>query len=133
MSKASAELIEELVAAWNRRDLVTILELTDPDVEYVNAPIALEPGTRRGHDAISDVFRKQWEGLADAQMEIVRTQIHGGELFTEAHIGRSMPGSDVRVDSRLLFAWTIDGGRVMRLRALGSDVTFDSLLEPRDR
>jgi len=54
-----------MLDAWNRQDIEVILALTDPEAEYVNAPTAVEPGTRRGHDEIVAVMRKQKRGAAD--------------------------------------------------------------------
>ena len=53
MSQENVEIVRRLVDAWNRQDLEGILALIDPEAEYVNAPNAVEPGTRRGHDESS--------------------------------------------------------------------------------
>ena len=63
MSQENVEIIRRMLDAWNRQDIEVILALTDPEAEYVNAPTAVEPGTRRGHDEIVAVMRKQWESL----------------------------------------------------------------------
>src|SRR5215218_6387055 len=70
MSQENVEIVRRLLDAWNRQDAEGILALTDPEAEYVNAPAAVEPGTRRGHDEIAVVLRKQWEALAGGVQEI---------------------------------------------------------------
>ena len=52
MSEENVEIVRRLIDAWNRQDIEGMLALIDPEAEYVNAPTAVEPGTRRGHDAI---------------------------------------------------------------------------------
>ncbi len=99
MSQENLGIIRRLVAAWNRQDLDGILALTDPEAEYVNAPSALEPGTRRGHDALVVVMRKQWEDAppGGALQEIDRFHERGDEIITEGRLSRAMPGSDDRI------------------------------------
>jgi ketosteroid isomerase-like protein len=72
MSEENVEIVRRLMDAWNRQDPKGILALTDPEAEYVNAPTAVEPGTRRGHDELVTVLRKQWEALSGALQEIDR-------------------------------------------------------------
>jgi ketosteroid isomerase-like protein len=58
MSQAeNMKLVHRAVDAWNRRDIEDLLALSDPEIEYVNSPTAVEPGTRRGSDEATAVFR----------------------------------------------------------------------------
>ena len=59
MSHENVEIIRRALAAWNDRDIEAMLALTDPEVEYVNSPTAVEPGTRRGHESLEEVLRTQ--------------------------------------------------------------------------
>ncbi len=80
MTEERAAIVEAFVDAWNRRDIAAALELVGDDFEYVNPPNAMEPGTRRGADGVTDVMSKQWEALGDdARLEIDRTH-HRDEL-----------------------------------------------------
>ena len=54
MSTENVELARRIHGAWNDRDLETMRALADPEVEYVNSPTAVEPGTRHGHDGAYD-------------------------------------------------------------------------------
>jgi ketosteroid isomerase-like protein len=86
MSQENVEIVRRLMDAWNRQDLEGILALTHPEGEYVNAPNAVEPGTRRGHDEFVAVLRKQWEGLPGALQEIDRFHDRGDEIITEGRV-----------------------------------------------
>lgn len=129
MSVESVEIVHRVVAAWNRRDSDAILTFADPDIEYVNPPSAVEPGTRRGHDEVAKVFQTQWEGLADAVQVIDRIHDRGEEIITEGRVSRGMPGSDARVDNRALIAWTIREGTIIRMQVLGAGSEFDDARE----
>lgn len=40
------------------QDPVWLLEVATPDIEYVNAPNAIEPGVRRGQDEVVQAMRR---------------------------------------------------------------------------
>jgi ketosteroid isomerase-like protein len=130
MSEENVEVVREVVAAWNRRDLPAILSFADPEVEYVNPPLAIEPGTRRGHAELSEVFRKQWEAFApDGRQEIDRAYPEGEEVITAGRLSRSMPGSDTQLEDRVAVRWTFRDGRVIRVEVLGAGSSFKEALE----
>ena len=89
MSQENVEIVRRLIDAWNRQDIEGILALIDPEAEYVNAPTAVEPGTRRGHDEIVAVARTQWENLPGALWEIDQLHDRGDEVIT---VGRRFSG-----------------------------------------
>ena len=129
MSQEHVEIVRRLVDAWNRQDLKGILALTDPEGEYVNAPTAIEPGTRRGHDAVVVVMRKQWDGIPGALQEIDRFHDRGDEIITEGRLSRTMPGSDDRLSNRLVLSWKFRDGKLIRLELLGAGPEFADALE----
>ena len=129
MSGENVEIVRRLVDAWNRQDLEGILALTGPDPEYVNAPTAVEPGTRRGQDEIVAVLRTQWESIPGALWEIDRFHDRGDEIITEGRISRTMPGSDARISNPLLMSWRFRDGRLVRLEQLGAGPQFPEALE----
>lgn len=129
MSEENVGIVRDLVDAWNRQDAEGILALVDPDVEYVNFPTAVEPGTRRGHDELATVVRKQWEGLPDARQEIDRVHDRGDVIITESHVSRVMPGSDARISAPFLISWKFRDGRIIRIEALGNGTAFPAALK----
>ena len=122
------ELIRAAIDAWNRRDLDGILELFDERAEYVNAPTAIEPGTRHGREGLTSVFLAQWEGMGGALMDLDRVEVRDGEVLTAGYVSRDMPGSDSVVTVRVLMGWTIAGGSVLRLRVIGTESDFEDAL-----
>ena len=125
----SEEVVRRFLDAWNRRDLEAILDLADPEIEYVNAPSAVESGTRRGHDGIETVVVKQWELLGDARVELEWIQPHGERLLGAMRISRVMPDSDAIVDVQGLAAWTLRDGRVWIFEVLGAGTEYQQALE----
>jgi ketosteroid isomerase-like protein len=129
MSQENVEIVRRLINAWNRQDIEGMLALIDPEGEYVNAPAAVEPGTRRGHDEIVAVARTQWESLPGALWEIDQLHSRGDEVITVGRVSRAMPGSDARVDNLILQSWRFRDGKVIRLEMLGAGPEFQEALE----
>ena len=129
MSQGNAELVHGLVDAWNRQDIEAILAKTDPRAEYVNPANALEPGTRRGHDEVVSVFRKQWEALSGALSEIDRLHDRGDEIITEGRLSRTMPGSDTRISNPILMSFKFRDGKIVRFEQLGAGPDFPDALK----
>ncbi len=129
MSQENVEIVHRLIDAWNRQDIEAILAVVDTEAEYVNAPTAVEPGTRRGHDEIVAVARTQWDSLPDALWEIDRVHDRGDEVISVGCVSRSMPGSDGRIDNPILQSWRFRDGKVIRLEMLGAGPEFQGALE----
>jgi ketosteroid isomerase-like protein len=120
MSEGNMELARSLVDAWNRRDLQTILALSDPESEWVNSPTAVEPGTKRGVNEVAAVFQAQWEILLDAHQEIDRLYDRGDEIIVLTHVSRRVtPESDARLQDRALASMKFRDGKIVRTEILG--------------
>jgi len=119
MSEENVEIVCRAIDAWNRRDIEALVALGDPESEYVNSPTAVEPGTRRGPDEISAVMRAQWDLLTDGRWEIDRIYDRGEEVIALGRVSRRMPGSDARLEDRVLVSWKIRSGKIVRTEVLG--------------
>jgi ketosteroid isomerase-like protein len=129
MSQENVEIARRMLDAWNRHDIEAILAVTDPEAEYVNAPTAVEPGTRRGHEEIVVVLQKQWEALSEGVQEIDRFHDRGDKIITVGSVSRTMPGSDARLSNPLLLSWKFRAGKLIRLEQLGAGPDFPAALE----
>jgi ketosteroid isomerase-like protein len=115
--------VRRSLEAWNRRDAETLQALAEPEMEFVNSPTAVEPGTRRGADEVETAVRTQWDILLDARLEIERIYDRGDEVITSGRISRRMPGSEAEIDDRFLCSWRIRDGKVIRAQVLGFGAT----------
>ena len=118
MSQENVEIVRRALDAWNRRDLDTLIAAADPGIEYVNAPTAVEPGTRRGVAEVSAVWRAQWETL-DGRVEVDRFFDHGDEIIALGRLSGGIPGSDARIEDRFLGSWKVRNEKIVRFEALG--------------
>ncbi|MEA2331560.1 MAG: SnoaL-like domain [Thermoleophilaceae bacterium] len=120
MSRAEgAELVHRAVDAWNRRDAEDLMLLTDPEIEFVNSPTAVEPGTRRGPDEARAAVEAQWDILLDGRQEIDRIFDRGDEIISLGRLSRRMPGSEAVIQDRIVTSWKISDGRLTRVEVLG--------------
>ena len=129
MSEVNVETVRRVVDAWNRQDTEGILALIDPEVVYINAPVAVEPGTRRGHEELVAVARTQWEALPDARWEIDRLHDRCGEVISVGRVSRAMPGSNDRIENPILQSWRFRDGKVIRVEMLGGGANFHDALQ----
>ena len=119
MTQENVEIVHRVLAAWNDRDIEAVLALTDPEIEYVNSPTAVEPGTRRGQESFERVARTQWEILSDGRWEVDRLYERGDEIVCLGRVSRRMPGSAARIEDRVLVAASFDSGKMRRMAILG--------------
>jgi ketosteroid isomerase-like protein len=123
------QLVTKFFDAWNRQDLQECLAVADPEIEYVNAPSAVEPGTRRGHDGFSLVLRKQWEGLGPtARAEIEQVHVDGDRALVIGQLSREMPGSEARLEVRGVFRMAFRDGHIVSVQILGAGTDFEAAL-----
>ncbi len=129
MSEENVEIVSRVHDAWTREDLDAMLALSDPDVEYVNSPAAIEPGTRQGHDGLAAVLRSQWEILTEPRLEIERIYDRGEDVITLSRLARRMPDSGTRIEAQSLLLWRIRNGKLIRVEvlAVGSAAAQDAL------
>jgi ketosteroid isomerase-like protein len=129
MSQENVEIVRGVLDAWNRQDIQAMLALADPEIEYVNAPAAVEPGTRRGHEGLVAVVRAQWESLPGGRQEIDRLHDRGDEVISVGSVSRLMPGSDARISNPILLSWRIGDGKVTRIEMLATGPQFRAALQ----
>ncbi len=119
MSQENVEIVRRLYDAWNRRDEEELVALSDPEVEFVNSPTAVEPGTRRGTNEVLAAARTQWEFLRDGRHELDRIFDSGEEILVLSRLSRLMPEGETRIEDRAFISWRIRDGKVVRVEILG--------------
>jgi ketosteroid isomerase-like protein len=111
MSQEKVEIVRAIHQAWARGESPATLGLLDPDIEYVNPPGAVEPGTRRGIAAYEDAMRSMLEAFEDVRIE-VREIIDAGDqvvvLATYTARGRSSGAERQNEDG---YVWTVRDGK----------------------
>ena len=111
MSEENVNLIRRIYDAWDREE--SAREFIAPDVEYVNPPYAVEPGTRRGRKSFA-VVRGTYE---DFKLEVDRIIDGGGDLVVVlAQYSGSGRGSGIPIAGEQGYVWQMRDGVAVRFQ-----------------
>jgi ketosteroid isomerase-like protein len=115
MESENVRLMHDALAAMERGDLDAIAALADPDVEFVNPPSALEPGTRRGHEGLKTGLGGMLEAFAELRIEPHRIVDRGDTVVVTGVFSGRGRGSGYRFDPQPFgFLVRLRDGRVVR-------------------
>lgn len=86
----------------------------DREIEYVNPPGAVEPGTRRGVAAFSGAVEKVFEGWETWETEPEEFTAVGDQVAVMVRYRARGRASGVELEGRESALWTLRNGKVMR-------------------
>ena len=105
------ELVRRIYDAWGRRE--SPREYIDENLEYVNPPYAVEPGTRHGRDTFAIVT----DTIQDFEMRIDEFVDAGDEdVVVLVHYTGSGRSSGAPVSGEQGHVWTVRDGSAVRFR-----------------
>ena len=110
MSQENVELVRRIYDAWDRGE--SARDFLAPDVEYVNPPYAVEPGTRHGRKSFA-VVRGTYE---DFEIKVERIIDAGDETVVLAHFTGSGSVSGVPVAGEHGYVWAVRDGLAVRFQ-----------------
>jgi uncharacterized protein len=123
----SLRIVDELIDAWNRRDLDAALERMHPECETRGAEVT-EP--LRGHAGVAAAFRDWFEAFEEFRIEPDGRLEQGDRVLVPMRQRARGMGSGVEVEERFYQLFTLRDGKVFRfeefsdkaeaLRALGA-------------
>jgi ketosteroid isomerase-like protein len=114
MPQDSVEVVRSVYDAWARGEFPGPERLLHPEIEYVNPPGAVEPGTRHGLAAFARAVEKVFEGWETWDMEPERFEVVGGQVAVVVRYRARGRTSGVEVEGRESALWTVRDGRVVR-------------------
>jgi len=106
------QLLERLYAAFNARDIETLLGQMADDVDWPNA---WEGGRLHGRDAVRDYWTRQWAEI-DSRVEAVGfTERPDGAVAVDVHqTARAHDGTLVG-DARIVHVYSFRDGLIARM------------------
>jgi ketosteroid isomerase-like protein len=90
-------------------------ELLAEDVEWVNPPEAVEPGTRQGADSFNKAISNVFAAWDDVRFDTERVIDNGDEVVALGQLHGRVHGPGMEVDSPHGEIWTFRDGRVTRM------------------
>ena len=113
MSQENLTIVRAIHEALARGESPATLGLLHPDIEYVNPPGAVEPGTRRGIAAYEDAMRSMHESFEDVRIDVREIKDVGDQVVVLATFiarGRSSGAQRQHDDG---YAWTVRDGKAV--------------------
>jgi ketosteroid isomerase-like protein len=102
----------------------------DSNVEYVNPPDAIEPGTRRGVDEMREALESVREGFGEAKLEVERLEEAGERVAVRLSMGVRGPASGIEGAVPQSHLWTFRDGKIVRFEwSFDRDWAFEALGE----
>jgi ketosteroid isomerase-like protein len=110
-------LLTDLYAAFNRRDLETVLAAMHPDVDWPNA---WEGGRVHGRSAVRAYWERQFEAKLASRVDPVEfSDDGGGEVVVEVHqVVHDARSGELIGDSRVRHRYRFEDGLVVRMDVL---------------
>jgi ketosteroid isomerase-like protein len=103
MSEENVELGYRAIDAVNRRDLDSLLELMDEDVESVSRIVAMEGGLH-GHDGVRRWWKSWFDAFPDYRLEVVEMRDRGDVVVATVRAVGHGAGSDLPVEDNIFHA-----------------------------
>jgi nuclear transport factor 2 (NTF2) superfamily protein len=106
--QAEHQLLTELYAAFNARDIDRCLVSMRPDVIWANG---MEGGNVHGHEAVRDYWTRQWK-LVNPRVDPQSFQTDGNRVTVDVHqVVRAFDGTLI-VDQMVKHVFTFEGALV---------------------
>jgi ketosteroid isomerase-like protein len=115
VSQEAVEIVRRVYEAAARRDVATVLELYDPDVELDNTRLEIAGGVYHGHDGLRTFFREwheAWERIEYDFDELIDAGGHVVAVVTRRGRGRA---SGAEVELQVALVWTVREGKIVRV------------------
>jgi ketosteroid isomerase-like protein len=110
------EVVQSIYAAYGRRDFAAFFGLLDPDVEIRQTRQLPWGGEYRGHDQARELFRKVAE-LTQTTPEPEEYVESGETIVAIGRLRGQAKQTAKEIDVRIVHAWTIRDGKVIRYDA----------------
>ena len=120
MSQQNVDVVRRIYAVWGEEGSPIPSGLLDPDIEWVNAPEAIEPGVRHGVEAFGDAAESVAETFHDARVDIDEMLDVGNQVVVLATLRGRGRGSGADVERRQGYVWTLRDGKATRFQWFNS-------------
>jgi len=113
----NVELLARMYEVWDGEDVPGVLELLDPEFEWVNPSYAVHPGIRRGHEGMKQVMKNLHDSFEHQSHRLGEVEYlgDGRVLWHTIFCARGRDsGASIEVDEQHL--WTLRDGKILRLQ-----------------
>src|SRR3954465_10056680 len=109
---ATVELLQSVYAAFNRRDIETVLAEMHPEVDWPNG---MEGGRVQGKSAVRDYWKRQFESLNPrVEPQSFTTEVDGRIAVRVHQVVRDIAGK-LLVDQMIQHVYDIRDGQILSM------------------
>ena len=116
----NADVVRDVLEAFNRGDLARVLCHLDPEIEWALAeghPYSPEGATWRGHEELTEKFFARAAGdWDDFAVSLRKLHDAGDSLVAEVRYSGRLKATDVAIDAQGCHVWELEGGKVVRFQ-----------------
>ena len=110
---SNVEIVERILDHWRKLEAIPP-ELLQDDVEFVNAPDAIEPGTRHGQTEFREAISAFGRAYSSLEIEVERLAEAGEGVGVIAALRLTGRGSGIEFPERMGWLFTFREGRLAR-------------------
>jgi ketosteroid isomerase-like protein len=111
----NVEVVRRILEAWEQGRSPADDGLLDEEVEWVNAPEAVEPGTRRGIRAFEAAAANVVESFENVRLEVDRLIPYGDRVLMIGTLVVRGRESSAELRQPIGQVWTLREGRALRV------------------
>jgi ketosteroid isomerase-like protein len=112
MSEENVEIVRAGIAAYNRGNLDTVVEMCDPEMVFET----LLSGTHRGKEALRVIYEENQKTLSGHTLDSEELIDLGDKVIAVVQIGGAGPVSQISLDDRIAVVFAIKDGLMVRLQ-----------------
>ncbi len=117
MSQQNVDVVRAVLDAQRQRDWQAFRRLYDPDIEWEDVSgLWGDWGMRRGFEDVRDAFVTWFEAFEHVDFDLEKVVDAGDEVLAFIQISGRGRESGLVVDQLIPSVWTVQGGRVVRVR-----------------
>jgi ketosteroid isomerase-like protein len=115
MSQENVEIVRAIYESWSGgAPPVDFAEVFRSDIEFVNPPEAIDPGTRHGLDGFSAAGQAVWDAFGSLAHEVHELREVGEHVIASVIFRAKGTGSGVAVEQAEFHVWTFRDAKVSR-------------------
>ena len=105
------EILRQAYAAFNKRDIDTVLTYMHPDVDWANG---MEGGRVQGHEGVREYWTRQWS-LIDPHVEPTAFRMEDGKIVVDVHqVVRDLAGT-ILSETMVQHVYQVRDGLITRM------------------
>jgi ketosteroid isomerase-like protein len=121
MSQENVDVVRGIWEADRRGDTAAVYAAYAPNIEWEDhAGLWGDWGVARGPDGIRQAWRRWYEAFAEVHIELGEVTAGGDVVVATYHLRARGRSSGVDVELTVTLVWTLEAGKVVRVRAYTS-------------